>query len=132
VFAQLFVVRSSENRQWVVKGLARTAMPPPYISPCRSGELAVVTDRHRSRGQAVIRSRNCDRQERVGCTSSIREKLPLDEQNALASVELRMTAMGERLPLSVLIDERRRLHFVTGRSECRVESARKAGGGRLP
>jgi hypothetical protein len=60
------------------------------------------------------------------------EKLPLASHIVLSSTEVLSDSNVVRATPLVLADKRRRLHFVSGRSECRVKSARKAGHGRLP
>jgi hypothetical protein len=57
-------------------------------------------------------------------------KLPIAQHIVLSSIELSNVSNAERLTPFVLADERRRLHFVTGRSEWRVRSERRAGCGR--
>ena len=71
-----------------------------------------------------------ERPERVGCANSIPRQVaarPVER-----AFERRTSDDGnvERLASSVLIDERHRSHFVSGRSECRVRCARRAGHGR--
>ncbi len=57
-------------------------------------------------------------------------KPPVAEHVVLSSAGVLDASNAERSTALVLADPLRQLHFVTGRSGCRVRSTRKAGHGR--